>query len=167
MRDKALRSLAARLAWGVAITIVIVVADGAILVRVEPVLVLAIVMAVTLGSWLISFLPEPAQAAGWEQPMWKSRAPHFRADVRTRRLAAMLSHAQPGRAFDTSKLAALLTELTARRLVASGRTPADDPLAGAEDHLSPGLLARVRGSDRAPALTRRTLQAHLKEIDSL
>ena len=53
----------------------------------------------------------------------------------------MLAHAQPGRDFDARRLARQLGDLTARRLVLSGRVPdgVPDPLAHADGALSPAL----------------------------
>ncbi len=78
-------------------------------------------MVAAVAWWAFAQVLDPEDGPEWQQPSWHSRSPHFQADIRTRRLASTLVHTQPGQAFDARRLARQLAELTARRLVTSGR----------------------------------------------
>lgn len=166
-------SLVARLAVGIAVASVFVLLDGLVHLRIEPTLALLAGAVAASAWWAFNHVLPAADQLEWKQPSWHTRSPRFDADVRTRRLASVLAHAQPGRSFDSRRVARQLTELTVRRLVTSGRIdhPARgaDPLQGAEAHLSSALLTYLRSAEaeHAQVLNRRTLHAHLKEIDSL
>jgi len=164
--------LAARVAIGVLAATLAVAFDGLLSLRVDPYLALLTGVVAAVAWWAFAQELDPEDGPEWRQPSWHSRSPHFQADVRTRRLASTLVHTQPGQAFDARRLARQLADLTARRLVTSGRVAGEDaadPLAHAERHLSPALLAYLRSAktDRPQVLGRRALHAHLKEIDSL
>lgn len=166
-------SLALRLAAGVVAAALVVGFDGALSLRVDPLLAFLAAVVVAGGSWVFSQVTGPDDGPEWQQPSWHTRSPHFLADVRTRRLASTLVHSQPGQAFDSRRIARQLSVLAVRRLVASGRVdapqPGADPLEHAAPYLSPSLLAYLRSaeSERPQVLNRKTLHAHLKEIDSL
>lgn len=163
------RALAVRLGIGVAIAAGVVVLGRVVGLAVAPFPAVLAGMAVAAASWAFAHLGESPVAPPWQQPQPESTTSRFNADVRTRRLATMLSHAQPGKVFEAGAVARLLADLTSRRLVRRRLVPADDPLAHADGHLSPALLAYLRAADadRPPTLTRRVLHAHLKEIDEL
>ena len=165
--------LALRLFVGLAVATLVIIADDVLSLRVEPVLALLAGAVLAAGSWVSANLAPPAEAPEWRQPSWHTRSAHFLADVRTRRLASVLAHAQPGRGFDARRVARQLGELTVRRLVTSGRIPragsVGEALEAAEAHLSPALLAYLRTAEaeHPKVLNRKALHAHLKEIDSL
>ncbi len=167
------RALAVRLAIGIAVAVLVILFDGVLSLRVEPTLALLVGVVAAVASWALTYLAPAGKAPEWQQPSWHTRSPHLQADHRTRRLASALSNAQPGRGFEARGIARQLAELTARRLVTSGRVPRpaddEDPLAHAEPHLSVSLLAYLRSAsaEHPQALDRKTLHAHLKEIDSL
>ena len=166
-------SLIARLAVGIGVASLFILIDDVAYLRVEPTLALVAGMVAAAASWAVNQVLPAADQPEWKQPSWHTRSPHFQADIRTRRLASVLAHAQPGRGFDSRRVARQLTELTVRRLVTSGRIdrPARgaDPLNGADAHLSPALLTYLRSAEaeHPQVLNRKTLHAHLKEIDSL
>ena len=168
-RRTAMGTLALRVAIGLGVAALVVLLDGVAGLRVDPTIAVLTAVAVAVATWVVTYLEGPRTAPQWEQPMWRTRSPRFHADVRTRRLASVLSHSQPGQAFDATTLARYLAELTARRLVVSGRVTAEDPLGQADGILSPKLLAYLRSAqaERPQVLKRKTLHAHLKEIDSL
>ncbi|MDO5735789.1 MAG: hypothetical protein Q4P15_04885 [Propionibacteriaceae bacterium] len=167
------RNLAVRVAIGVAGAVLIVIFDGVFDVGVEPSLALLAGTTVAAGSWAFTHLASAGATYEWRQPSWYTRSPHLQADVRTRRLASVLSNAQPGRGFEARGVARHLAFLTAGRLVTTGRISREagdeDPLAGADPHLSASLLAYLRSADaeHPQVLNRKALRAHLKEIDSL
>lgn len=162
-------ALASRVAIGAGCGAAVVVIGRFLGLAVSPMAAVLAGMAIAAASWVLTRFQEPAGGPPWQQPQPDSTASRFSADVRTRRLATMLSHAQPGKVFEVGAVARLLADLTSRRLVRRGLVPADDPLAHADGHLSAPLLAYLRAADadRPPTLTRRVLHAHLKEIDEL
>ncbi|MHA6523914.1 hypothetical protein [Tessaracoccus sp. G1721] len=165
--------LAVRLTVFIGAAVLLVAFDEVLSLRVDPLLAFLAAVVLAGGSWVFTHLAGPDAGPEWQQPSWHTRSPHFQADVRTRRLASTLVHSQPGQAFDARRVARQLSGLAVRRLVDSGRIPAPgpgaDPLADAQPHLSAALLAYLRSADgdRPQPLNRRTLHAHLKEIDSL
>ncbi|RMB59858.1 hypothetical protein [Tessaracoccus antarcticus] len=167
------RGLVLRLGIGIAAASLVVALDGVVSLRVEPIQAFIAGTLAAVTSWVLTYLPPPGATTEWEQPSWHTRSPRLQADIRTRRLASVLAHAQPGRAFEARSFARTLALLTARRLVTSGRIPrpaeGEGPLASAAPHLSGALLTYLRSaeSERPQVLNRTTLQAHLKEIDSL
>ncbi|MHA6513796.1 hypothetical protein [Tessaracoccus sp. Z1128] len=167
------RSLIARLAVGVAAAALVILLDDLANLRVDPTLALLAGAVAAAASWALTHARPAPEPPEWQQPSWHTRSPHFQADIRTRRLASVLAHAQPGRGFDSRRVARQLAELTVRRLVTSGRitrpSPHTDPLGDAGSHLSPALLAYLRSAEaeHPQVLNRKTLHAHLKEIDSL
>ncbi|WP_353080958.1 hypothetical protein [Tessaracoccus lapidicaptus] len=167
----AARGLALRLAVWLGLAAIVVAVDGALSLRVDPLIAFLTAVVVAVGTWAGAHLRPAGEPPEWVQPSWETRSPHFQADIRTRRTSSMLAHAQPGRDFDARRLARQLGDLTARRLVLSGRVPdgVPDPLAHADGAVSPALLRYLRSAeaDHAQVLARKTLHAHLKEIDSL
>ncbi|MEO7587252.1 MAG: hypothetical protein ABIS84_04415 [Arachnia sp.] len=161
------------MAIGIGVATLLVLLDGFLSLHVEPVQALILGTLAAVASWAFEYLPPVGGAPGWERPSWHTRSPHLQADIRTRRLASVLAHAQPGRAFEARSLARTLAVIAARRLVATGRVPGptvdEDPLAHAGPHLSGALLGYLRSpeSEHPQVLNRKTLHAHLKEIDSL
>lgn len=163
------RGLVVRLAVGAGVAVVLVVLGRLVGLGVAPVPALLLGLLIGTAAWLWAGFEEPAAAPDWQQPQPPAEASRFSADVRTRRLASMLVHAQPGQGFDAGSLTRTLADLTASRLVHTRDLPAEDTLSHADGHLSPPLLAYLRSADgdRPAALNRRTLHAHLKEIDEL
>lgn len=168
-----LRNLALRLAIGIGAATLFVLFDGVLSLRVEPALALVTGAVAAAASWALKHLPPGEKSAEWQQPSWHPRSRYLQADLRTRRLAAVLTNAQPGRGFEARALARHLSRLTARRLVTSGRIARpdgdEDPLAYAASHLSAALLAYLRSAEleHPKIINRKTLHSHLKEIDSL
>ena len=167
MRDE-LRPLAMRVGLGVAIALLLILGGPFVYLGFHPVLTVVAGAVVGMLVWAARFIEWPMPTP-WEQPSWRGRSPLLQADLRTRRLAQSLQNAQPSRTFDARRVAQQLANLTATRLVATGRVQSDDPLAHADPHLSPGLLKYLRSADsgKPMALSRRALHSHLKEIDSL
>lgn len=167
-RDAWLR-LGARMGIGAAVSILLIVGGPLLSLRFHPLLTVIAGFVVGALVWAFTEFAAPRPGPAWEQPYWRHRSPFLQADVRTRRLAHSLNHAQPGHGFEARRVAGLLAELAAQRLVAAGRVPVEDPLGHADGHLSPGLLAYLRSAttQRPQALTRKALHTHLKEIDSL
>lgn len=163
------RVLLLRLAVGAGVAVVLVVLGRLVGLGIAPVPALLLGLLIGTATWLWSGFEEPPSSPGWQQPQPPAEASRFSADVRTRRLASMLAHAQPGQGFDAGSLTRALADLTASRLVHTRDLPAEDTLAHADGHLSPALLAYLRTADgeRPAILNRRTLHAHLKEIDEL
>lgn len=167
------KNLVLRLAVGVAVATLVVLLGGILGLRFEPTLALLTGAVAATASWVFTHLAPAGEITEWEQPSWHTRSPHLQADIRTRRLAVTLAHAQPGRGFEAKSVARHLARLTVRRLLTSERIPRpaddEDPLACAAPHLSAALLAYLRSAEaeHAQVLSRKTLQAHLKEIDSL
>lgn len=163
------RGLALRVGIGAAVAVVAVIVGPLLALRIHP--GLAIAAGVTVGAvvWGFTGFLGPTPGPAWERPYWRERSAFLQADSRTRRLAHALKHAQPGEEFEARRVAQRLRTLTEERLIATRRTPADDPLAHAGPHLSPALLRYLRSADaeRPQALNRKTLHAHLQEIDSL
>lgn len=160
--------LARWVAIGVGVAVAVVAASQFIPMRFHPVLTPAVGAVAGVLIWGGRLLVAPG-TPGWEQPSFHQRSPLLQADVRTRRLAQMLANSTPGKGFDAARVARELGALASRKLVAAGKVPEDDPLNHADDHLSPALLAYLRSAEsgRPQVLARRTLHAHLKEIDSL
>ena len=169
MTSGAWRRLGVRMGIGAAVAIMLFVGGPLLSLRFH--LPLTIIAGLVIGAliWAFTEFAAPRRGPGWEQPHWRQRSAFVQADVRTRRLAHSLNHAQPGHGFEARRVAGQLAELTAQRLVASGRVPAETSLDHADGHLSPGLLRYLRSAtaERPHALTRKALHAHLKEIDSL
>ncbi len=167
------KDLALRLVVGIGAAALIVLFDGVLSFRVEPILALLAGAVVAAASWAIKYRAPAGKPIEWQQPSWHAGSPHLQADPRTRRLASALANAQPGRGFEARGIASHLALLTARRLVTSGRVPRptddEDALAYAEPHLSASLLAYLRSAatDHPQVINRKTLDAHLKEIESL
>ena len=167
------RDLALYLAIGIAAATLVVTLDGVFSLRVEPALALLTGAVVAAAFWTYKHLDAAGEPTEWRQPSWHTRSLHLQADVRTRRLAAVLTNAQPGRGFDARGVARQLALLTASRLVTSGRIARPsgngDPLADADLYVSAALLTYLRSAEteRPQVLNRKTLHAHLKEIDSL
>ncbi len=167
------RDLALRLVVGIGAATLVVLFDSVLSFRVEPSLALLAGAVVAAASWGIRHLAPAGKPIEWQQPSWHTGSAHLQADPRTRRLASALANAQPGRGFEARGIASHLALLTARRLVISGRvsgpTDDEDALAYAEPQLSASLLAYLRSAatDHAQVINRKTLHAHLKEIESL
>ncbi len=167
------RDLALYLAIGIAAATLVVTLDGFVSLRIDPALALLTGVVVAAAFWTYKHIVAAGDRTEWQQPSWHPRSSHLQADVRTRRLAAVLTNAQPGRGFDARGVARQLARLTASRLVNSGRIPRptgdEDPLADADLQVSAALLNYLRSAEteRPQVLNRKTLHAHLKEIDSL
>ena len=168
MTRESLRALGKWVVIGLAVSVVIVLADTVVGLRFNPILTPIAGAVVGVLIWAGTHLVHHEPAA-WQQPSFHHRSVLLRADVRTRRLAHSLAHSQPGKGFDSSSVAAHLGDIVSRKLVAAGTLPPDATLAQIEPHVSPSLFAYLRSvdDDRRTTLTRRALHAHLKEIDSL
>lgn len=161
--------LALRLVAGAGVAVALVVLGRSVSLEFAPTPTVLLCLLFAALLWLYSEFEEPAPGPDWQQPQPHTEPSRFSADVRTRRLASMLVHAQPGQGFDAGPLARTLAGLASERLVRSHGLPAEDPLADADGHLSPALLdyLRTADGDHPQILNRRTLHAHLKEIDAL
>lgn len=128
----------------------------------------AVVMGMLVGAivWVAGWFEIPSATPPWQRPQPPAQLARLAADARTRRLISMLLHARPGEGFEASTLSRMLGEFAAARLVRRHGLPVDDPLAHADGHLTPPLLAYLR-SEHPPTLKRPTLHAYLKEIDEL
>lgn len=160
--------LAKHVGLGVAIGIALVILGPAMALTLEPILMLLAGGVVGAIIWAVTITSAPPRP-DWSQPLPRTKSPLLEADQRTRRLAGAMSHARPGQGFDAGRLAVHLAAMTQRRLVQTGRIPADDGLRSADGHLSPALLTYLRSADtdHPQVLSRTALHAHLKEIDSL
>lgn len=164
-----LRRLLARLAVCVGLAALAILAGPVVHLRFDPGGALLVGAVIGVGWWLTEHLPGGWEPPLWSPPEWRSPAPSLVADQRTRKLASMIAHAQPGQAFDARRLAATLDDIVVRRLASPGRGPLGDLPPDVATRLSPALLGYLRSArDGKPQpLNRRTLRAHLKEIDSL
>lgn len=163
------RNLGLRLGIGVVAAVVVVVLGRVVKLDIAPIPAVIVCLVLAAVSWMFTEAEEPAAGPLWRQPHPQVTSSRFSADVRTRRLATMLSHAQPGQIFEAGTTARLLATLTTTRLVRRGLLSPDAPLTDAAPHLSPALLGYLRSaeSDKPQVLSRRALHAHLKEIDQL
>lgn len=152
---------AAGLAGGVVLNLLIVLGNF----RPTPGPFLVLGMVVGALVWAIQHTPRAARRPEWSLPRAPAYSASFTADLQTRRLAAMVVGAQPGKAFSTGELAATLRERVTERLGRRGDLP-DDGLGAAAAHLSPELH-RYLTADEPPPLHRRTLHTFLKEIEQL
>ncbi|MFT3888648.1 MAG: hypothetical protein QM713_10875 [Arachnia sp.] len=160
------RALAGWLAAGALTAAAVVVVARFAYLQVAP--LPAVLLGLLIGAlvWLTGWFEDTASPPPWHQPQPPAEHARLAADVRTRRLDAMLAHAKPGEGFETTAVTRTLTALAAERLVRRHGLPADDPLPHADGILSPRLLAHLR-AERPPALKRPVLHAYLKEIDEL
>lgn len=135
----------------------------------QPVGLVAVVVGVAVAWWLAG-LPA-ADAMAWPKPPLPPGTLTARADPATDAWTHRLAGARPGRGFSTRRLAETLADIAEAKLM---RRPGVDPdavWASASDHLSPelarylGLLADPEAVP--PPLPRRTLRAHLAELEDL
>lgn len=133
---------------------------------VAPVPAVGVCTLLGAGRWLAGRFEEPDVGPPWQPPQPAGEQSRSDVDVRTSRVASMLSHAQPGRDFASARLAETLARLASGRLARRLRIAPEDALEHADGIISPQLLAYLR-SERPPALKRSVLRAHLKEIEQL
>lgn len=169
MTREAWLRLAVRAGAGAAVGAALVLVGPLMWLRFHPALAPAAGIILGVLWWAFSEFAGPQPCPQWEQPFRRETSAYVQSDVRTRRLAHALKNAQPGQGFEARRVAGQLADLTARRLVASGRLDEGAPLEHAAAHLSPALLSYLHSAtgDRPAVLSRKSLRSHLKEIDSL
>lgn len=156
-----------RLGIGLGLAILAVVALRPLGMIIAPAPAVLVGTSAAVVTWLLGIPLRSHDGPRWERPEPPSTVSTFQADRRTRRTASMLLNAQPGLGFDTRGVARRLAAITDDRLARNHRLDIDDP--GVEKVLSPKLLRYLRAAEdeEPPTLNRRTLHAHLKEIDQL
>lgn len=144
--------------WGVGVAALIGLAS-IVRIRLDPVALGGGALVVAVAWWLGN--RPSAGAVDWPDPPSAPELLSPAAQPDARALARLLETAEPGRGFSTRRLAGELAGLASARL--RGRT--------ASEALSAPLaryLATLDDPDAVPPpLSRRTLRAHLKELEDL
>lgn len=159
-------------AWGLhvlgvlAVFVVATLAMPSLGLRPHPVALAVTGLVAGTMLWLVRRPYPVAETLRWPRQGGAVAEVAFQADPTTRRLAAALNHAQPGRGFTSTDVAATLRELVADRLVRHHGADPDDPFADAAAHLSAPLHQHLTAEAPGP-LPRPTLRRHLEEISRL
>ncbi len=160
------KELPRQMGIGVVVAVGVVVVAGLAGYKVHPWPLLGLGLVAGLALWLVVTHHLASPDAAWPVPSPPSPPSPSNADLTTRRTAALLRDAQPGRAFTHEKLQQTLAELTYGRLRRAGTLSPDSDIREARPHVSAALGAYLRMSP-APPLNRRTMRAYVKEIQQL
>ncbi|MGJ6979666.1 hypothetical protein ACSDQ9_03925 [Aestuariimicrobium soli] len=162
-------SLAKHVGAALLVTAVMVVAGPAVGARLNPIPCAVIAITVGVLVWVMRRGDDPAWTPIWVHHQADVVAPRSQADLTTKRLADLMSSAQPGRDFTSHQLSATMAAVAEHRLVRSHGADPDDPEPTARAVLSPALFAQLYPAPGVTprALNRATLHRHLKEISDL
>lgn len=135
----------------------------------NPSLVIVMGLVIALVWWIVREINPQIEPVRWRTIGLDYGGPSLMIDRRSRRLAGIAHSAQPGRRFTSHNLANVLNGLVTYRLIRDHGADPGDPLRDADRLLSPPLLAYIRTAETggSPPVKRATLDAYLKEIDSL
>lgn len=161
-----------RLCLAVLIALVVAVAVGGVAylsgVLIDPLVSVLIAVLVAALVWVTRAVTMEASGTVWDPPSVEP-APVLPRVAGVTRLARSARDASGRRAFTGRELARTLHAIAAERLVRRHGADPRDPFASARGLLSPPLLAFLTATEEShpPSVSRRTLDAYLKEIDAL
>lgn len=151
---------------GTVLAVLAVLIGGVLGVNFNPVVLILTTLAAAVVVWLLVVIEDWAPPLRWEGVRFPISSLHVGSDIRTRRLASLISTSDEVHQMSHRSLRDLLGEITASRLVRSHAADAADPFA------SPAISSHLRKyltcpAESVPPLRRRALHSYLEEISRL